>query len=82
MRLAVGTPRYFYHIDRVNLPCLVAHTFEVLHYVDFVWDGDVEPLQVGVLFENARQFVNVRNLERQILRINTLIGKFLVEKCR
>ena len=64
------------NIHRANFHGFLAHFVEKWNDSLFVWQGNVQPSEFGIVAKNIRKHCNIRNLEVEILRINTFASKF------
>ena len=72
--------RYPDNIDSSNGTCLRTDIVEKADDLLFVRNGHVQSLELRVHIDDLREAVNARQLEVQILGINILILKFLIEE--
>ena len=62
-----------------NFSCIPIEFVQKRNHLLFVGDGDIEPAQVGILFNNFHKIIDIGNLEIHIFRIDAFGPKLFVK---
>ena len=80
VRCAVGIVLYLHHVYSLYPFGGRAQPLKKAHYLQFVWYGHIESLQLRVVLQYLAQILYALYFKRNIFGVYPFVGKFLVEE--